>query len=299
MLFSRSTSLWIALAAPFFLNLCVQSTAFAGDDFDDLPDEDLEDEDPPEGRPSAPASGGDGFDFGEDPEWDDAPAPVPVPKGLDEDPEEGRGKAAPKDDFLEEDPLEDRATGRSPSQGLDDDEPSDVFRAAPRKDTFLDDEDPVEIVRPPTSAPIDDLPAAPKTAPARAPAPVVVAAPASGIGVETKGKRALSDNFPAVVVGRDLDAVVVELPILVANKPTDHKADYWLIVDVMIADRKVGEQRYWVAENTIAEMGPTLVWCKAHVPVSGRTGKVRLKVSKVVGSADPSELFVQTVEYAL
>jgi hypothetical protein len=120
------------------------------------------------------------------------------------------------------------------------------------------------------------------------------------LGVATKGMTPLADNYPAAIVGKDLDAVVVELPILVASKPTDVDADYWLVTEIRVGDRKVGETRHYVSRQSVADMGPTLVWLKSVVPVLERTGKLELRVSQApVDAGEETPLFTKSVNYAL
>mgnify|MGYP000633625584 CR=1 FL=1 len=254
--------------AIFALSLLVASstaptTALAfDDDLDDLGDDLL---DAPKGgvktkAPADPEAEGD-FDFGDDPDWDAGPAPVQDDiGGFDEDPPEDGG--APEDDF-----------------DFGDDPPDDFIQAPPPPRAGSGD-------------PLDDDPPA-DLGPAGAAAPVL------GLGVATKGKSPLADNYPAAIVGKDLDAVVVELPILVASKPTDVAADYWLVTEIHVGDRKVGESRHFVSRQSVADMGPTLVWLKSVVPVLERTGKVELRVSQTPDGGEATQLFTKTVDYAL
>lgn len=265
MTITRTASMMLLLATAVPLRGHAQD-----DDLDDLPEAaldvgsagsvkvrtapDAEDEDPQ-------------FDFGDDPDWDDAPPPVPVPGGLDDDPMEALpDDGGPADDFFSEDP------------------PDDFSRPAPAGDLL--DEDPIEggvvggVVGGVGSG--RALPAA-----------------KLGIDLPTKGKAPLADNFAARIVGRDLDAVVVELPILVASKPSDFQADYWIITEVLVEDRKVAESRHLVTRASVADMGPTVVWSKSHVPVLERAGDIEVKLSQQSGSDDAKPLFTKTVPYEL
>lgn len=256
----RTTLLMAVLAG----SMSTASVSLAQDDgLDDLPDDLLgaDDKGGVKVKDSAPSEDADPeFDFGDDPDWDEAPASVPVPGGLDEDPPDDiSGGSLPDDEFFGEDP------------------PDDFIQVAPTAVDPLDEDPPV------------GLP----------PAPVGSAAPKLGLGLDTKGKSPLGDHYPATVVGRDLDAVVVELPVLVASKPADFEADYWLITEVMVEDRKVAESRHLVTRASVADMGPTVVWSKSHVPVLERAGQVQLKVSQKVGETDARQLFSKTIDYAL
>ena len=256
---ARSTI--ISLLFPLLVAAALPLAAHAQDeDLDDLPDDFLQDGGDVKVRDAEPAAEEEAsFDFGDDPDWDAAPDPIPVPAGLDEDPAEDIPDAGgPSDEFFSDDP------------------PDDFARPAPSADPL--DADPPEggggAARP-------------------------GAGPALGLGFSTKGKAALGDNFPAKVVARDLDAVVVELPVLVASKPADFSADYWLITEVMVADRKVAESRHLVTRASVADMGPTVVWSKSHVPVLERTGSIELRVSQESIDGNAAPLFTKTVSYEL
>jgi hypothetical protein len=244
------------------------------EDLDDLPEETLdvgsagsvkvraapeaEDEDP-------------SFDFGDDPDWDEAPPPVPVPGGLDEDPAEDLPEDDdPADDFFSEDP------------------PDDFSRPAPSADPL--DEDPIEGgVEGGIVGGVIGESASRRT----------VQSAKLGIELNTKGKSPLEDNFAARIVARDLDAVVVEVPVLIASKPSDFTQEYWIITEVLVQDRKVAESRHLVTRASVADMGPTVVWSKSHVPVLERTGDIEVKLSQQTGEGDAQSLFTKTVPYEL
>ena len=188
-----------------------------------------------------------------------------------------RGRGA--DDGLDGDPPEE---GGLPEDDFDfgDDPPDDFIQAPPPRTAGsgdpLDDDPPADLR--PTSA---------------------AAAPVFGFGIATKGEQPLADNYPAASDAKDLDAVVVELPILVASKPADVSADYWIVTAIHVGDRKVGESRHFVGRSSVADMGPTLVWLKSVVPVLESTGKVELRVSQLPEGGEASLLFTKTVKYAL
>lgn len=256
---ARST--FVSLLFPLFVAVSLPLAAHAQDeDLDDLPDDFLQDGGNVKVRDAEPApEEEESFDFGDDPDWDAAPDPVPVPAGLDDDPSEQLFDAAgPNDAFFDEDP------------------PDDIARSAPSADPLDAD--------PPEGAGGASRPSA---------------GPALGLGFSTKGKAVLGDNFPAKVVARDLDAVVIELPVLVASKPADFAADYWLITEVLVADRKVAESRHLVTRASVADMGPTVVWSKSHVPVLERAGSIELRVSQESIDGNAAPLFTKTVGYEL
>ena len=252
-----------------FLPTAMPLSAFAqDDDLDDLPDDFLEDAGGEvKVKDAAPAAEDtEIFDFGDDPDWDAPPPPVPVPDGLDEDPmgdlpdEEG-----PEDAFFSEDPPDD-FSGANTNNSLDAD--------------------------PPEGGLVGGYVNASK-------GPTRPAGPALGLGLTTKGKTPLNDNFEANVVARDLDSVVVELPVLVATKPSDFVEAFWLVTEVMVEDRKVAESRHLVTRASVADMGPTVVWSKSHVPVLQRTGSVELRLTRMSEEGTAQPLFTKTVAYEL
>ena len=212
-----------------------------------------------------------------------------------------KAKPAPDGDPAEGDPDFDFGddpdwdAGPAPiddSDGFDDDPPDDGG-GLPADDFDFGDDPPDDFIQAPPPPPPPAPPAAPVAAVPAGPAPIV------GLGVATKGMKPLADNYPATIVGKDLDAVVVELPILVAGKPTDVEGDYWIITEIRVEDRKVGESRHSVSRSTVADMGPTLVWLKSVVPVLERAGEVELRVSQKAEGADAAPLFTKTVSYEL
>jgi len=145
----------------------------------------------------------------------------------------------------------------------------------------------------------DDPELAPqKPKPAAAPKPAAPSGPAR-LALNASGKAPLADNFPGQVVAKDVDAVIVELPVLVAAKGADHKADYWVIAEISVGTVKIGESRTWVSKTGIADLGPTFVWIKAHVPVADNAGEVVIKLSSQPEGGQPKALFSKTIAYSL
>jgi len=235
------------------------------DDLDDLPSDLLDADSPPEVKVKDDFDDEEDpdFDFGDDPDWDAGPEPVPVPAGLDGD----------------------------PSQDL-----------PPANDEFFEDDPPPNMADVP---PVEDPPAAaPAPAPVAAAAPPVAAAappaePTSGLGISTRGLAPLGDHYEATIVNRDVDALVVELPVLVATQPTDYDGDFWLIVEVLSDDKAVAESRHRITRPSIAEMGATVVWSKSHVPVIDREGTLKIRVSRKSSNGSIKELFMKEVPYTL
>lgn len=208
--------------------------------------------------------------------------PAPSSKG---------GKPAPAggDD---EDPAE-------PGLDGDDEDPGDPDEG-PGDDEDPDDLGPDDDEGPPD----DDLgldPAPKKGSTAGTPKPAEPAK-AGKLKVAVSDKTApLADNYPAEVVAADADTVVIELPVLVARKAAEHKTteDFWLVAEVVVGGRKVGEARHQVTKAGVADLSPTLVWFKVQAPVMEAEGAVELKVSRVGKDGVAKPLFTRAVKYKL
>lgn len=178
-------------------------------------------------------------------------------------------------------PTDPDAMGEDPDEGIEPDlAPEDPDEGI---DPGGDDmgEDPPEDLRTPT-----------RPAPAaRAPAPSAL---------DTNGKAPLSGAFSVKVVGTDLDAVTVELPVLVAQTASSFEGDgFWLVAEFSVKGRKVGEARHLVSKDTLSDLSPTVAWVKAHVPVLEDNGAVEVAVRKETEGGDSADLFKKSVDYRL
>ncbi len=180
--------------------------------------------------------------------------------------------------------------------GLDEDPDWDV---PPEPINLGLDEDPAEPgLGAPDGLPADDFFADDPPADLAPPAPPA-AAPAAGKALDTKGKTPLAGSFPARVVSTDLDAVVIELPVLVARQAVDHVEDYWIVAEFYVLDRKVTETRTLVSRAGVSDLGPTLVWIKAQAPVLESSGKIDVKVKRVAEDGSARPLFAKAASYRL
>ena len=127
------------------------------------------------------------------------------------------------------------------------------------------------------------------------------AAASRGLGLTVEGKTPLTGGFPLKVVSTDLDAVVVELPVLVGRQRADFDGeDFWLLAELWVDGRRVSEQRVMVGGSNFADLGPSLVWFKAFLPVSSSQGTVEVKVQRQpVAGGDPQPLFSESTSYRL
>jgi hypothetical protein len=113
------------------------------------------------------------------------------------------------------------------------------------------------------------------------------------------GTGPLSDNFPIRILGHEPDALLIELPLLVAESPNDFDgAGFWVIVEIFVDRKKVGDHRQLVSPQTIAAMGPTHAWIKALVPIPAPQGKLELRVSRISADGQTVEaLFIRSLRY--
>ena len=168
---------------------------------------------------------------------------------------------------LGEDPLEDVGLRDGPSEGpaLDDDPEWDIDRP---EDAGLGEDEP------PTNL---------RSRPAVRPSAV--------------GKMPLADNYPLSVIDADLEAVVIELPVLISQRRADLSSEFWLIGEVYLDGAKVSESRALVTAAGAAELSPSFVWIKAQAPIAESSGSVEVRVSKQeVGGAN-HPLFTRKAAY--
>lgn len=120
------------------------------------------------------------------------------------------------------------------------------------------------------------------------------------IELDVAGKEPLKDNYPLAVVSVDRDAVVVELPVLVARSRAGNDKPFQVIGEVYVGEVKVSEVRQLVQPSSLAEFGPSFTWMKVMAPVVEKTGEVKMIVKKA--NADGSgavALFTRVTPYQL
>lgn len=126
------------------------------------------------------------------------------------------------------------------------------------------------------------------------------APPTRALPYAVEGKAPLADNYPAQVVATATGAVVVELPVLVAQQPADVSAEYWLVAEVWSGGKKVAESRQLVGPTTLAQTGASFVFVKLLAPVADSAGALELRVGRASSaSGAPKALFTRKVEYKL
>jgi hypothetical protein len=101
-----------------------------------------------------------------------------------------------------------------------------------------------------------------------------------GITLPTEGKLPLTDNYPIEIVAKDLDAIVVELPVLVALVRSDFESEFWVNVEVRVNGNRVGESRQLVTADSLSDLAASFIWIKAFVPVSEARGTVEFRVDR-------------------
>ena len=107
----------------------------------------------------------------------------------------------------------------------------------------------------------------------KAPAPKVQAAPVAT-------RAALGDHFPVEIVQTLPNALVVELPVVIGTRSEVAK-DYWLVGEVFVDGKKVGESRQLVMASTLSDASTT-AYLKLHAPVNAQQGQVEVQVSQIV-----------------
>jgi hypothetical protein len=133
--------------------------------------------------------------------------------------------------------------------------------------------------------------------PKRTSAPAVVASP---IALEVAGKTPLADNYSLDVTAIDRDAVVIELPVLVAKSRVGMETAFQLQAEVFAGDVKVAEVRQTVEKASLAEFGPSFVFLKVLAPVIEREGQIKVVVKKAAQDGSGAvPLFTRTTPYAL
>lgn len=132
------------------------------------------------------------------------------------------------------------------------------------------------------------------------PAVVDTPAPLPGpVALDVVGKEVLANNYPASIVAIDRDAVVVELPVLVA-KSRAGAVPFVLIASVFVGETKVGEVRQTFDAASLAEFGPTFAFLKIAAPVAAPKGEIKVVVSKAkADGTGATALFTQTTPYQL
>ncbi len=131
------------------------------------------------------------------------------------------------------------------------------------------------------------------------PTPPVAAVQPGPVALDVAGKEALANNYPASIVAVDRDAVVIELPVLVAKSRAGTEP-FVLIASVFVGATKVGEVRQSFEPASLAEFGPTFAFMKVSAPVVDAKGEIKIVVAKAKPDGTGAvPLFTQTAAYQL
>lgn len=133
---------------------------------------------------------------------------------------------------------------------------------------------------------------------APAAAPKVVEGPPF-VRLDVAGKAPHADNYPLSVVAVDRDAVVVEIPVLLARARVEVLAPYTLQATFFVGGVRATEVSQRVEPASAAEFGPTFAFLKAMVPVVERSGEVKVEVRLVPAKGEPTLLLTRTTGYTL
>ncbi|MBT3219196.1 MAG: hypothetical protein HN348_08905 [Proteobacteria bacterium] len=114
------------------------------------------------------------------------------------------------------------------------------------------------------------------------------------------GKQPLDDNYPLQIIATERDAVVIELPVLVARSRVGVTDGFQLIGIVFVGEDKVTEIRQMFLPQSIAEFGPTVAFLKALVPVNEAKGQVAIVVKQAaLDGSGTKMLFARGTHYSL
>jgi len=116
----------------------------------------------------------------------------------------------------------------------------------------------------------------------------------------TESKLApLGAHFPIRILGHEPDALLIEIPMLVAESREDLDGEgYWLIVEFFLEGKKVGDHRIMVEENTLATMGPTHAWVKTMIPTPSPQGEITIRVLRMDrASSEVRPMFERTLKF--
>ncbi len=235
------------------------------------------------------------------------------------------GFDSPEDDFefdLVDSPGQPGRTARAAKKTTGDD---DDFDFEDDEDADLEDEfgfdfefegqeepeDPIEVfdfepLDDPEEDPLGELEGIPEEEPEPTPAPSSsstgsASAVPAGIQLDVVGKVPLSDNYEPKIVAYDRDSVVVELPVLLGRSRADFDGiSYCVVAEVFADGNKVAEARQQVTSASLAEFGPSFAFIKMLAPVTAKSGKLEIrlsKASKMEGQA--TQLFSRSVPYQL
>lgn len=120
------------------------------------------------------------------------------------------------------------------------------------------------------------------------------------ISLDVAGKSPLADNYALTVTAIDRDAVVVELPVLVAKSRVAVESGFQIVAEVFTEDIKVAEVRQVVNKESLAEFGPSFVFLKVLAPVIENQGEIKIVVQKTdVDGTNATALFQRSTPYAL
>lgn len=117
---------------------------------------------------------------------------------------------------------------------------------------------------------------------------------------DVAGKEPLADNYALTVVAVDRDAVVVELPVLIARSRVGVEKGFLVIGEVYVGTTKVAEVRQTVEPASLAEFGPSFAYLKVLAPVVEKQGEIKLVVKKAnADGSGATELFTRVTPYTL
>ena len=120
------------------------------------------------------------------------------------------------------------------------------------------------------------------------------------IKLQVNGKDAWADNYPLSLLAVDRDAVVVELPVLVAKSRVGNDDGFALVAEAWVGKTKTASVVQTFTPASLAEFGPTFAFVKMVVPVVENKGEVKVVIHKAAkDGSGATEVFARTTPYAL
>ena len=118
--------------------------------------------------------------------------------------------------------------------------------------------------------------------------------------LDVAGKNPLQDNYALSVLAVERDAILVELPVLVARSRIGLEQEFLLQAEFMAGGIKVGQIQTMVTKASLAEFGPSFAFLQFLAPVIETQGKIEVIVKQLsLDGSSSTELFRRVTPYKL
>lgn len=119
------------------------------------------------------------------------------------------------------------------------------------------------------------------------------------LGIPIGDRTPFGGGYTLGLVATEPDAVVAEIPVLIATQPGDLRGPVEVVATWRDGDRVVLEQVHALTPASVARKGPTFLFLKALVPVGAPRGTVSVTVAtRAPGARATTERFVAQADYA-